>query len=196
MELDNYDEPNILFLRGCFLKNCSSIEDMFDERIMKESFLDGKTMPLEEIVYDKIPEKFVSLETWVKKTNLKCWNCDCNFYTIPIFVPEYMKDPDVPDRKHGDIGVHGNFCSWNCASFYISLMFRDVKWEKDSMLKILYTIFTGDTIHTIPHAPSKTKMVQFGGSMTRTEYKNNLTEMNSIYEESLKHGKMNNFLVS
>ena len=180
MELDSYDTPNVLFLRGCFLKDCVSIEDIFDERIMGESAAKETDLLPEPIIYDKIPNTFVTMEAWIKKTNLKCWYCDCNFYNIPIFIPRYITDPPDAKSKHGPIGVHGNFCSWNCASYHINLYFPSNKWEKHRLLRFLYNIFTGKTIGEIVPSHPKTDMVQYGGKLTQTQYKEKLKKLIAI----------------
>ena len=43
-----------------------------------------------------------------KKTNIKCWFCDCNFFNQPIFIPNNIQK--ITDSKTiNKIDVNGNF---------------------------------------------------------------------------------------
>ena len=192
MNLDSYDQPNILFLRGCFLSDCKSIEDMFDARVMDEAMPEGKLYESKEIEYDTLAKKFTTLEAWASTTNLKCWTCDCNFYTIPIFVPNNIERAKDSTKLCGSMDVIGNFCSWNCASHHINIYFTGSKrWEKHEFLKVLYKIFTGGVItEDIAPSPPKTNMVQYGGSQTLEEYRAGIYEMSSKYAMSIQSSSM------
>jgi hypothetical protein len=193
MELDSYDQPNILFLRACFIGDCSNIEDLFDEHIVNQSNLDPGFYDIKDIEYDQIPERFNGIETWIQNTNLKCWSCDCNFHTIPIFIPASIERSDNVGQLTGSMDVLGNFCTWNCAMQYINLHFTgEEKWEKHELLKLLCKIFTGVLINDIIQSPPKTIMQQYGGKKTQQEYRENLTGLNDSYRISIKHNGINN----
>jgi hypothetical protein len=180
MELDSYDQPNILFLRGCFICDCSSIEDLFDEQLVKQSLPESDLLYANTIVYDSIPKQFTSVDLWIKKTNLKCWSCDCNFHNAPIFVPASIERSETIDQLTGSMDTLGNFCSWNCAAQYINTHFAGNKrWEKHELLKLLYKIFTGDIIDEIIQSPPKTNMEQYGGKESQYDYQQNLLVMNN-----------------
>jgi hypothetical protein len=169
-QIDSYEEPNILFLRGCFADDCTTIEDMFDQRIISASLQQTEGIDVKCIEYDKHPTRFINIESWIKKTNLKCWYCDCNFHNVPVFIPQEVKRSDSPDTNYGEMRVHGNFCSFNCAAAHINIEFRKCKWEKLEMLKILYYVFTGTQVTNIPPSPLKTNMIQYGGDLSICEY--------------------------
>lgn len=191
MDLDTYDQPNILFLRGCFLGDCNTIEDLFDERLIGGLVPNQEIYDVKDITYDKIPKYFTCEKSWITKTNLKCWSCDCNFHNVPIFVPTALEKSDDIDNICGRMDVLGNFCSWNCASLYINTYFSGSdKWEKKELLKLLYKILTGTTITEIPPAPHKTSMRQYGGSKTCQEYMENLIKLNSTFMSAIKHNSI------
>jgi hypothetical protein len=162
-----YTESNILFLRGCFPNNCDNIEDLFDERIIRESNPDS----YDSIIYDKIPSVFESLTEWPMKNNLKCWNCDSDFNNIPIFIPSYLGRYTPHNNLKKVIKTLGNFCKWGCASRYIDDNFRrDDKWEKHALLKQLYNTFTGRNINDIIMAPKRVRLHIYGGDLTYADY--------------------------
>jgi hypothetical protein len=195
MDLQSYKPVNILFLRGCFVDDCDSIEDLFDARLLGETSEDAPFKST-EIVYDKIPSTFKNMGTWITSTNLLCWSCDCVFYSIPIFVPTAIKcGPSGTCSNHinivDDMDTLGNFCSWNCASSYIDCNFKGSrKWEIHEFLKMLYTVFTKKTIPQITASCDKTTMVQYGGAKTRQEYRKMLETSNEKYKNALIHNKM------
>lgn len=184
MLLNTYEHPNILFLRGCFLDDCESIEDMFDERIMR-SVADENCAISDSIIYDDIPLVFTSVDKWIKKTNLKCWTCDCTFHTVPIFVPNTMEISKDVYPQIVKMDVIGNFCAWTCASYWIHLHYtRDEKWEKLKMLNHLYKLFTNKSVNYIEKSPQKTCMVQYGGHVTVSKYKEMIAGMNPTLHHS------------
>jgi hypothetical protein len=194
MELDSYNQPDILFLRGCFISDCSSIEDLFDEHLVNQSLLDNN-YDIKDIPFDRIEKQFTTMENWIKKTNIKCWSCDCNFHNIPIFIPSSIERSDVVGQLTGSMDTLGNFCSWNCASLYINMNFiSNEKWERHELLKLLYKIFTGNDINEIVQSPPKTIMKQYGGKITQQEYQNILIKLNDSYEISIQHNSINNKL--
>ena len=193
INLENYRQPNILFLRGCFLSNCNSIEDIFDEQLVNQSMDSYECYSMSDTVYDKIPRTFNNVSSWIIKTNLKCWSCDSTFQTPPIFIPNTLEQPCKISDKYGNMEVLGNFCSWNCASQYINLHFNGAeKWEKHQLLKLLYEIFTGKTIDFIVPAPPKTEMKQYGGKKTKQEYMELLVNLNDAYHIALEHNQIEN----
>lgn len=193
LSLDSYDQPNILFLRGCFVSDCNSIEDLFDERIIDASMVDSEIYDTKDIVYDKIPKVFTSVSEWIQQTNLKCWSCDCNFHNVPIFIPTSLEKSDDTDNICGSMDTLGNFCSWNCAALYINLHYMGSnRWEKHELLKLLYKIFTKTTIDEIVQSSPKTNMEQYGGKQTQQEYRNELMKLNDKYYTSIEHSSIEN----
>lgn len=184
MDIEDYEVPNILFLKGCFLDNCSNIEDIFDQKLMIESQQCSDYYEIANITYDKLPTEFESLSKWPVTTNLKCWGCDCNFHNRPIFIPNSIEHNNKMD-------THGNFCSWGCAALYIDLHYNlDEKWEKHAMLRKLYKIFTGNNIKDIIPAIPKTEMIQYGGKKTVKEYRDALSQLNNAYITAIRHNSI------
>jgi hypothetical protein len=189
--LGNICQPNILFLRGCFLSDCKTIEDLFDARLMVGECNRNNFEEFKELDYDKIPKIFTGTEDWVKQTNLKCWYCDLNFHNIPIFIPTSLEDSDKSNSICGNMDVMGNFCSWNCATGYINTYYTsDTKWEYHELLKLLYKIFTGNIVEDIIESPPKTKMVQYGGNMTKLEYTEEISKSITKNNMSISHSKI------
>ena len=191
LSLDSYDQPNILFLRGCFLGDCNSIEDMFDEQLVNQSMTECEIYEMSNTIYDEIPKTFTTKEEWTKKTNLKCWSCDCNFHNVPVFIPNSLERSESVDNTYGNMDVLGNFCSWNCAAQFINLYYTGTeKWEKHELLKLLYKNFTGSTIDEIVPSPPKTQMKQYGGKKTQKEYRDMLITLNDSYITSIRHNSI------
>lgn len=185
MDIDNYEPPNVLFLKGCFLRDCDSVEDLFDQKLLSADIQEPAFYEIKNIEYDKIPNKFVSLESWPTVTNLKCWNCGNTFTSRPIFIPLVIE-------SNGHMDPHGNFCSWGCGGLYINLHYdTDDRWEKHAMLRALYKVFTKKTIHEIIPALCKTSMIQYGGKKTIKEYRDHLLILNDNYETAIKHNSIN-----
>lgn len=193
MELVNYEQPNILFLKGCFLSDCSNIEDQFDERLINESRVNEK-YDIEEIVYDKIPDRYESFSEWKKNTNIRCWTCDCHFYDTPKFLPLIIHPSMEPSKQHSGMDVHGNFCSWPCAATEIELYFSPKKREMYDMLYFLYSEFNdGKKITFIPPARRKIEMSHYGkGDLTIKKYKEKNLEIMNKYISSIKNCKIKN----
>lgn len=187
--ISNNNYPHILFLRGCFLSDCDSIEDIFDEKLVSQIGNSYNTeLPICDTKYDNIPSYFTDINTWIKKTNIKCWFCDCNFFNQPIFIPNNIQKITDSKKTINKIDVNGNFCSWNCTASYIHLHYsRSKKWEKLQLLKMLYKIFNGVTIDHIVPSPPKTLMRQYGGNLTVLEYKNKIKELDNNYKKSIQY---------
>jgi hypothetical protein len=191
MNLDPCDQPIVLFLDGCFICDCSSIEDLFDEQLVYQSLTDNELYEVSDNSFDTIPKQFISVELWVKKTNLKCWSCDCTFHNSPVFIPSSIERSDNDNQITGSMGTLGNFCSWNCASQYINMNFTcSDKWEKHELLKLLYKIFNNTIIDEIIQSPPKTAMKQYGGKLTQYEYQENMMKLNKNYKISIQHNNI------
>ena len=126
------------------------------------------------VVMNKIPKVFTSLETWIKKTNLRCWYCSLNFDTVPVFLPIniYKKNNKILQD------VHGNFCSFNCTQSYINVYFcnKDTFIYNNNLIK-LYKTFYKKNIASIDISPSKYDLALYGGYLTESEYKNKISNL-------------------
>ena len=196
LDMNSCDQPNVLFLRRCFLKDCETIEDMFDERLINQTTSEDILYKNIQIIYNEIPPVFNDIETWIKTTNLKCWFCDNCFSTTPIFIPETIITSIVNDNKKYDIGAIGNFCSFNCASAYIDLYYiTNKKTEKHNMLKLLYKLMTGDNVYEIIPSPTKTLMQQYGGKYTVSDYNSIVSSLTGNNNAFIEHNDIKNITV-
>lgn len=158
--MDN-NQDYILFIRGCYLSDHEAAVDIYNN---------STVTIIDETIYDKIPTTFISQDTWIKSTNLLCWHCSTGVIGSPLFIPTEFytaKHKDAPET----IGVHGNFCSWECCARHIDTYDKHLRYEKHRMLKELYTIITGKSISIIPRAKPKEDMIIFGGKLTEYQYK-------------------------
>ena len=185
--MNSCDQPNVLFLRKCFLRDCGTIEDMFDERLINQTISEDILYKNIQVTYNEIPSVFNGVETWIKKTNLKCWFCDNCFNTSPVFIPDIIITMIENNIKKYNISTIGNFCSFNCAAAHIELYYiANKKTEKHNLLKFLYKIMNSVIIHEIIPSPPKTLMQQYGGKITCSEYNYivlSLTESNNAFVE-------------
>lgn len=157
------------------LNSLSSLEDIYEEMILERSAADlvPSAMP-ERVHYDKVPKVFTTLEAWPRRTNLRCWSCDFNFESRPVFVPMDIKE------SFGciEIPVHGNMCSFPCAALYITSNYtRDQQWKLFEYLFFLFKIFRGRYVTKIDVAPRKTLMQQYGGAMEPHEFRKKIERL-------------------
>lgn len=157
--------PKILFLKGVFLKDYVSIEDKFEEDLLKFGEDSYTEIPFEN--FDKIPKYFETLDKWQKTTNLCCWECAKHFSNIPVFIPRNIISHDNIQK----IEVFGNFCSFPCAMRYVKFNLRSFEYDEHHLLLIeLYYIFTGKKITNMSIGENRTKMLHFGGTLSIEEF--------------------------
>jgi len=171
---------NILFLKGVYLADLGNRDEIFDRKFA--SIDERSTI---RVIYQPLPERFTALENWPKCTNLKCWECDCSFSTVPIPIATdmYALGADIA------FDTHGNFCTFSCAQKYINTKFKNEpsKHDKDKFLKILCFIFTGKKTDFIVPSPDKTKMQQYcgEGGLTYQAFRDEIYRLNSDYDLSM-----------
>lgn len=161
-----YAPPNILRLAGITLADYTSVEDVADERLLDQCGASavGSDDAADEASYppDRIPHRFTTLAEWPHNTNLRCWQCNFTFDDRPKFVPTYVRESE---RGGVDIGVRGNFCTFNCAELWIEIEYAgqlDQQWRAQDALCIVYFLFTGHRVSRILPAPRHTRMRQYG----------------------------------
>ena len=171
-DIDEFKSPNILFLKGMYMTDCKDVGDIMGERLAEmiaagpeqEQYTPKQT-------YDKIPEMFEDAKSWPSSTNLLCCECSCSFTWEPVFIPEAINFSGTRRGEYKPIKPLKIFCNFVCAHMFILSMFRESKWEKKELLKLLHKILTGQNILDIPIGPHRTEMVQYGGTMTVGEFK-------------------------
>ncbi len=103
---------------------------------------------------------------WPVKTNLHCLWCCHAFDTPPVALPIKL----VRNKFY----VQGCFCSFNCAAAYnFDRGFQD-KWERYSLLHLLYKETYNTKFKKILLAPPKEVLSVFGGHLSISEYRKNL----------------------
>lgn len=148
----------VLFLQGVFLKDCKTVETMFASKIMDT-----------QSKFDKIPSVFVNLETYVKSTNLLCWNCHLPVKGRPCFRAVSI---NPLGNGHNSFTPRGNFNHFACVRRYIDVHTKDLgdRLNEIAMLKLVYEQYTGEKAIDIKPAPPHTEMEQYGGKLTPAEY--------------------------
>jgi hypothetical protein len=101
-------------------------------------------------------------ETWPQSTSVCCWNCTCEFDSIPIALPRAYQHNTFKDCS-------GVFCSFNCAKRF-ALNSSSVSYEKISLLTLLHKVVVGHTTK-ITAAPPFQTLKKFGGYMDIMEYR-------------------------
>jgi hypothetical protein len=174
MNMNDYDNPKFLFINDVFIKDCISIDDLFEQKfITKMKLNDVKYIK----TYDSIPNIFRNVDTWIKQTNLKCWYCHLNFDLTPIFIPKLIdKMPELL------IYTKGCFCSFSCAMSYINLHNTDLceRISDRQKLLLLYKIFYNQIIDNIKESPPFHIMECYGGKISIEKYKELIREINKI----------------
>lgn len=173
-----YRKANILFLRGITLDDVKAAMETLEKK-----FLQHYSDPTPQILYNAMPERFRGMDSWPRETNLKCWQCDCTFKSMPWFMPS-----DLYRDRDGMIVMdpHGVFCTPNCVQAYIELRFKGEpgRYDKERNLRILVKMVTGKTIEKIIPSPDKTKMEQYcgNGGITYSQYRKMIDDIAADYE--------------
>jgi len=105
-------------------------------------------------------------KTWPVKTNLYCLWCCHPFDTPPVPLPLKL--------VRNKFFVDGCFCSFNCSAAYNFDKSYPDKWERYSLLHLLYKKIYETSFRKILLAPPKEVLKVFGGHMSITEYRKNL----------------------
>lgn len=175
-------QPLVLHLAGITLADYVPIEDVFDEKVLERAEKE-EVLP-EPLPFDKIPPVFTSLEEWPLSTNLRCWACPFTFDGPPRFAPPYIR-PGEDGRT--EVGVEGNFCTFNCAANYIDVTYPpqaypEKHWRMRDNLCHVYFMFTGQRVLHIEAAPPKIDLQEYGGDLSEEQFWERLRKLDP------KHG--------
>ena len=172
MNIKEFKIPKILFIKSVFIKDCIEIDDIFEQQI-----LDSIKTPVKIINFVRLPSTFTNLESWVTKTNIKCWYCDLNFDDVPIFIPKLIE----PNLLAYSIKTHGCFCSFSCAMTFINLYYKKMcdNIHMKEMLYFLYKLFNKKNAKEIYDATSKYNMIHYGGKLSVCQYKDHILKLNN-----------------
>lgn len=179
MNIPEYKIQKLLFLKGVFIKDCIPSDDIFERHIIDRLNI---TEPM--IEYKSIPTIFNGLSTWLKKTNVKCWNCCLNFDNQPVFIPKIIEHFGV--HTDYNISVYGCFCSFCCSSSYTDIYHPKIcdNIKLKEMNKFLYKIFNNKNTFEILNAPSKYIMTHYGGTVSINGYKTMISDLEATMNKS------------
>ena len=107
----------------------------------------------------------------------KCWWCCYSFNNNPIYIPT--------DYENNEFKVYGNFCSFSCALSYNYYNNKDIEQsiKNESLIYTFYNKIENNSseIKKIKYAPPKELLIDFGGTLTIDEFRNNQIIYNIIY---------------
>jgi len=175
----NFTVPTLLHLKGVHMEDCEDVADVFEAQLLEES-LDNMTISSKnKCIYDKIPSKFTTIESWPTKTNLRCWHCTLEHSNVPVFIPDRISTMD------NTIIVLGSYCSFSCAAADIPRHFPERVWTITETLKIVYERFYKRKVADMPKSPDRKELELYGGTMTVQQYVEEVTKLTKkIQEES------------
>lgn len=127
----------------------------------------------------------------------KCWNCS---FGIEGDIVSY------PTNYHDNMFyINGNFCSYECSARYIYETYSDREfWDKYHLLNF-YTNMIRNTDTKIKIPPSRLRLIEYGGDLTKQEYLDTknvsydnyippiIYVNNSIYNKCSNYNKENEF---
>jgi len=182
--IKNKSISKVLFLRGVFLKDCKTCEEIFQERLDNLDSVDDEDVQ----IYEELPHCFTSFEKWKKKSNNKCWYCHLYFDTVPWFEPKTIEpSKDTSNSEGYTITINGNFCSVGCVLAYINkhTTTLEERHNKIQMLRFVYEIFEKKSIINITSSPSPTIMKCYDSSgITEEEYRVCVRQLNKQPSET------------
>lgn len=125
-------------------------------------------------MYMEIPKMFRGVESWLKTTNLLCWNCGGSCKSYPRFLPS---DPRIENGIEV-CKVTGNFCTEGCVQAYIDIYLPEhMRADASSLLCRFADKFPKSSHKTkkvIKYAPSEPKFIMKAycgpNGLSREEY--------------------------
>lgn len=106
-----------------------------------------------------------------QQTTVKCWWCDENFDTVPVYIPNGYKD--------NAFYVFGNFCSFNCAGRYNATILNDYKCQTRLALLNMLKVKTTGSNEPIKFAPARELLASKGGPMNVNSFRSGFLHISS-----------------
>ena len=128
-------------------------DDCKNNRIIKKN--------LKNIMYEFINAN--NEKKWPESTNIHCWWCCNSFNDIPCALPEYYKKEKFY--------VNGCFCSFNCCASYNFSRNDDARWERYSLINLMYKKLYNKNFVKINLAPPRETLKMFGGFLSIEEFR-------------------------
>ena len=89
----------------------------------------------------------------------------------------------IPERYDGNkFSVYGNFCSFNCCAAHLFDKNDDRKWEKYSLLNLLFKKVSNNNYKKITIAPPRETLEIFGGHLNIEEYRESSLMGNRVFK--------------
>ena len=140
----------------------------FNNKDIKYNLYENKKLVKVSIKKSDINQTNENVDGQFINTNHCCWWCCHRFTNNPIGIPIKYVD--------NQFNVYGNFCSFNCALTYNFYSDSANKWDRSSLLHLLYKKFYGLKESSIAYAPEREFLKMFGGYMTIDEFRNSKTQ--------------------
>lgn len=182
IDLKRINNSKVLVLSGVSLDKKDST-DLIDKFLFETCETECDT----SYDYEELPKEFRNVKSWPKTTKLKCVHCDLNFRGTPYFIPLNKKkilktDDHGNEKEQYTYTAYLVFCTPFCTVAYVDNIFDEHitnKWDIITMINELMEMFLEKTVIYIPHAPSKTKMIQYRGQngISPSEYRDQLEKL-------------------
>ena len=158
------EDNNICFIKGISLSDLLSEVDN-----TKKS-----DTPIKEVDYDPLPDEFIDIYSWTKKSNLFCMYCCHQFESIPVRMPIGM-------TSYGSFKLEGIYCCFNCCISYLTEnnKYNDNRWDIIEMLRIMYSKYYGKKVVKIFEAPVNMQLKIFGGTVDISEFRRTIETLQS-----------------
>ena len=143
-------------------------DPVFDNNSLDDILITCIKKPKEDINIDYSVKANDNLEPdfqpYKPNNNSKCWNCSYDIqgeiYSYPI---NYLNNI---------FSINGNFCCYECAARYIYEQYTDKEfWDKYYLLNFYVNIRQNNN-KKIKIPPSKLRLIDYGGDLTKSEYIN------------------------
>lgn len=166
------DEPNVLFFSGVFPARYD-FDTLFTNQLMdslrESEFGDTFVNDVPE-AFDKIPDRFISAESWPRTTNLRCRQCTRLFKTRPLTMITHINNEGntITDMRTDKC----TYCSGDCVATHINTHVLDEKtrWTRHKMFSMFYRKLTGIRIDAFPMTSTPGDLEIFGGSMSMDDH--------------------------
>lgn len=170
----DFKQPHILFLKGINIDDLLDIENIYHKELLDNIKINSTDV---NIIYDKIPKHFISLKSWKKYTNIRCWFCTLKFKNTPWFIIEntnYNSNGPIYDIK-------GNFCSVGCLQAFNNIHYsKREHFDIFISIKKLYKLFYNKNINEIIPSPNKYNLKIYGGSLEIIDYQKEIQNINIL----------------
>lgn len=155
--MDIFKYPNIMSIKGVFLKTTKPLEQLIDE----------KKLVSNEPTLEPLPAKFTTLARWPVKTAIKCWTCGAtgNERPKPI-ITAIDRNKQTKEVEQTTLGC---FLHWPCAAFHIQHFLGNSAQHKTWLAGIYEEFEDKKCAEIVPCLPPW-RMREYGGDLSRDEW--------------------------